>query len=164
MVTSAFLLKVIIYVLIAAVIIPAFDLIAVVIRKSRRPCNSPNASGSETAEWTSEHPAPQPKRYAMGSRQRESNANHSRPGPLRRSQPARKRHGVCPPHRVRVEAATSAPRSYVASNGITITPSISSFHGRLVETPSQSSTSAARSGHPHAEYWSYGSPRFYEHL
>ena len=131
MITSAFLLKVVIYGLIASLVIPVIDFLVFVIRESRKPADVGHGR-STLNEW---HPSAQSKRKL-------------RPQP-RTAEPVQDVE--------KEEAPVVAPISgrfvkengtvaYMASNGVTITPG---------------ARSTARPSHPHSEYWQYGSVGYY---
>lgn len=181
MITTAFLIKVIIYGLVAAVIIPAIDFMMFVIRESRRPGSLPVESSSE--EWASRNAAPSQAaiRGAAVARQKKQqweealaevdrtprreyagDGNGRAPASAERRAPANAER-MAPASAVRRADSWPTERVYVASNGVTITPGPGAFHGGLMDTSCPSQPLVSTSGHPHAEYWTYGSPRFYEH-
>lgn len=138
MITSAFLLKVAIYGLITSLAIPVIDFLIFLFREGRK-SNWTGNSRSTLDDW----------RPAGGSG---------------RSMPRERTRAMAPTHAlkegVRIKAAQeirterisgrfvheNGTTSYLASNGVTITP---------VRTE-------PRPVHPHSDYWQYGSMAFYE--
>ena len=166
MITTAFLIKVIIYGLVAAVIIPAIDFMMFVIRESRRSESLPATSSPE--EWAARNVAPSQAtiRGAAVARQKKQQWEEALAEVDRT--PRRQHAGDGNPDRApasEMHGPVSRPteRVYVASNGVMITPGPGAFHGGLMDTSRPRQALASTSGHPHAEYWTYGSPRFYEH-
>lgn len=164
MITSAFLLKVIIYGLIAAVIIPAIDFVLFVIRESRRPTYSLSESASDAADWRAKPPAPQIVRRAPTARAMQRQRTEARGvAELRhRSESSPHGDGARVAARHPTGEVVPPPRVYVASNGVTITPGMGAIHTGTVNASRTGTSPVQPSGHPHAEYWNYGSPRFYE--
>lgn len=163
MITSAFLLKLIIYGPIVAVIIPAINFVLFVIRESRRSTFTLSASRSDAADWRAGPPAPQIVGHAPASRpmQRQWTDGRGVTDLAHRFESNRQGDGVCATGRNSKREVAPPPREYVASNGVIVTPGMGAFHDAVVERPWKPPVHP--SGHPHAEYWSYGSPHFYEH-
>lgn len=137
MITSAFLLKVVIYGLITSLIIPVFDLLMFFVRESRKP-NRLDENRSMLNEWrptdASEHGLLRGRPRAIVPVQEEAP----------RVEAARENQGERISGRFIRENGTI---SYMASNGVTITPTM---------------RTAPRPSHPHSEYWQYGNMGFYE--
>lgn len=153
MITTAFLIKVIIYGLVAAIIIPAIDFVMFLIRESRR---TSYHSGNTTTEWKSETARDSPivTRKAPAARQTRRQAIHEEAEPNR---------GPVPLAAVKQDPVNRVP-AYVASNGVTITPSMDPWRDGFSAPVRRKGPQVATSSHPHAEYWCYGDARFYEHV
>ena len=134
MITSAFLLKVVIYGLVASLVIPVIDFLIFVIRESRK---SPDVAAERSTlnEW---HPSvPSRRKLAPQLRKVESETDQA--------VEKQESDAVAPiSGRFVKQNGTVA---YMVSNGVTITPGFR-------PTP--------RPNHPHSEYWQYGNMAFYE--
>ncbi len=154
MVTTAFLLNVIIYGLIAVVLVPVIHFIFFVIRESRHsgyhvhldiPLERIRTSTTVLPLRSVAHNARAPRKNQRPSA--------SVPGGLSQRGADGARNPL-----IRRLPAEEFLRGYVASNGITITPNLGHVHG----IPGNVTALTASAEHPHAEYWSYGNPRTYD--
>ncbi len=160
MLTTAFLLQVIVYGLIAAVAVPAIELLLFVIRDGRIFGHSREAGGWSASASISWREAPQITRDGSTSYPSQWS------GPL------------CPPDQnefwvtdtrspeitpyFSVEAVDSASLFYDASNGVIITPNVAARHKGRTSSPNRRPSSGGMWEHPHEEYWSYGNPYSYD--
>ena len=139
MITSAFLIKVVVYGLITSLVIPVVDFLMFFFRESRKP-NRLDENLCTLNEW---HPAEIPDVTLVRDRpqtavQPRIDENVAGTETVRENQTER-----ISGRYVRENGTIS----YMASNGVTITPSV-----RPEPRPS----------HPHSEYWQYGNMAFYE--
>ena len=139
MVTSAFLLKVVVYGLITSLLIPVIDFLMFFFRESRKP-NRLDENRSTLNEW---HPTGVSELGLVSDRP-QTGIQAGVEGNVVRTEAARENQVERISGRYVRENGTI---SYMASNGVTITPSV---------------RPEPRPGHPHADYWQYGNMAFYE--